>query len=285
MTTESKIEGRLQFLQLDAACVAALEQAKGILDPKLETLIDDFYRHVLSFPTTHRLFPDGTSVERARSAQIDHWRDLLFGGIPGENYYQRAQRIGLAHEAIGLTMSPYLAGYCYVLNHFAEVLAETGDPAAAFRTLQALQKAAFFDIDCVTESYLESKNKALRRILEHTEQFANSVEPLEEEAASQCHHLARHCATVAEELLELQHRIDTAESLPAASEAELREFARRGVEQVQALTRRANQLAERLDRITETARARRDAHKLHYNGAPKPGPVSQVFERLRNLFR
>jgi truncated hemoglobin YjbI len=285
MNTESKIEGRLQFLQLDDASVAALERAKGLLDPKLEGLIDDFYRHVLTFPATHRLFPDGTSVERARAAQIEHWRDLLFGGIPGENYYGRARRIGLAHEAIGLTMSPYLAGYCFVLNHFAEVLAETADPATMASTLQALQKAAFFDIDCVTESYLESKNKALRRILEHTEQFANSVEPLEEEAASQCHHLAQHCAKVAEDLRDLQHRIDTAESRPDAGGSELREFARHGLEQVEALARRSSQLAERLDHITETARARRDAHKLHFIGHPKLGPAGRFIERLRDLFR
>lgn len=285
MSTESKIGERLQFLQMDDAVVTALEDARELIEPKLEGLIDDFYRHVLATPATHRFFPDDTSVDRARRAQIEHWRDLLFGGIPGESYYRRAQRIGLAHEAIGLTMSPYLAGYCFVLNHFAQDLANTADPATVTRTLQALQKAAFFDMDCVIESYLESKNNALRRILQHSEQFANSVEPLEEEAASQCHHLAIHCARIAEQFRDLQHRIDEAAPLPDAGGNDLREFARHGLEQIETLNRRANQLADRLDRITETARARRDAHKLHYLGQQEPGPLAGLIDRLRNLFR
>jgi len=272
MSTESKIRERLEFLQLDDASVRHLQSAKELLDPKLDELIGDFYRHVISSSTTRHFFADEASVERARRAQTAHWRDLLFGGIPGESYYRRAQRIGLAHEAIGLTMNPYLAGYCYVLQHFTRILVESRDPELLTTVLPALHKAAFFDIECVTESYLESKNGALRRILQHTEQFANTLEPLEAESASQGRHLAEHSAKVAQKVREMNRRVEAvAATLPAEAGRELRELARDSAEQTEALARRSSLLSQRLEQLTETARARRDLYKLHFPAAPQSG--------------
>jgi hypothetical protein len=163
---------RLRFLQLDQATAQRLRQARGLLEPLIEPMLDRFYEHILAEPSVQRLFVADGAVERARSAQKRHWLDTLLGGQFDSDYLDKAYRIGRAHARIGLTPNWYIGGYCLMLDQFIDVIAGHDD---APEVIQAVVRAVFLDIDCVIHCYLDVKDETMRDMLLRASRFSQDA--------------------------------------------------------------------------------------------------------------
>ncbi|MDX2411409.1 MAG: protoglobin domain-containing protein [Woeseiaceae bacterium] len=178
MAHDEMIEERLRFLEIDQDVVEELNNARQILEPELDRMLEQFYAHLLAEPSVKGVFADEKSIERAREAQKNHWLKILLGGSFESAYFDRAERIGRAHAQAGLTPNWYIGGYAKMLTQFIQHISveapKTGHEPS--RIIQALCKAVLLDVDLAIHSYLEAKDRVMLDLLMRATRFADDLE-------------------------------------------------------------------------------------------------------------
>lgn len=167
MPYQQLMEGRLRFLNIDQNTISELRDAKEILEPAMDDMLDKFYSHIFEEPELKPLFSDKSEIDRARSAQKKHWLEAMFNGKYDNAYYEKTLQIGRAHARIGLTPNWYIGGYNQMLGQFIELInknyADKGKSAVSL--IQAVSKIIFLDMDLVIHCYLDAKDESMRRML------------------------------------------------------------------------------------------------------------------------
>lgn len=186
MADQEQIQRQLRFLQIDQDTALTLQDLEQLFESSIDDILHSFYVHILKEPELAALFENEESVERARNAQKRHWLKTLFTMKFGKTQFDQAERIAKAHVGIGLIPSWYLAGYCFLLNHFIELFTKRyeNDAAGLSRVIQALNKAIFLDINLVIESYLGAKDSLMRGILLRATHFTEDVKHLNDDLFS-----------------------------------------------------------------------------------------------------
>lgn len=183
MPNTEMIEERLRFLEIDQDVIEELRNAKQLIEPELDRMLEEFYAHLLDEPQVKRVFADDKSMERARAAQKDHWLQTLFDGKFKSAYFDKAQRIGRSHARVGLTPNWYIGGYAKMLvqfvQHVAVVAPKKGRDASPI--IEALCKAVLLDLDLVIHCYLEAKDESMLGILARATKFTTDIEQLNTE--------------------------------------------------------------------------------------------------------
>jgi hypothetical protein len=183
MAQMEMLEERLRFLQLDQDVISELRNAKIMLEPAMDELLDRFYAHILREPGLRSLFADKDAIERARSAQKKHWLSTLFEGKFDNHYLEKAAKIGLAHFHAGLTPTWYIGGYCKMLIQFIELISKTYSESgkSPSKIVEAVSKAIFLDMDVVIHCYLDVKDSSMRQILRRATKFTSDVTALSDD--------------------------------------------------------------------------------------------------------
>ncbi|MCR6631748.1 MAG: globin-coupled sensor protein [Magnetospirillum sp.] len=155
--------GRLAFLQIDEETCRTLREFREILSPKVDALLDDFYRHVSRTPATAAMFAAPARMDHARAMQKKHWLDSVFAGKFDDHYFATVTEIGKVHQRVGLEPRWYTAGYCFVLNKVFALAAEAyrKKPEKLAQVIAAVNKAAYLDMDLATSVYIETNTAAL----------------------------------------------------------------------------------------------------------------------------
>jgi hypothetical protein len=161
------MEERLRFLSIDDKTMQQIRQAKSILEPAMDEVLDNLYSHILDEPELKPLFADKSEIDQARAAQKQHWMESLFIGKYDNAFYEKTSRIGRAHARIGLTPNWYIGGYNRMLCEFIGLIyqhhADNADEAVAL--IQAVSKIIYLDMDLVINCYLDAKDESIRRML------------------------------------------------------------------------------------------------------------------------
>ena len=167
MPYQQLMEDRLRFLNIDQNTISELRNAKNILEPSIDEMLDNFYSHILQEPELKPLFVEDGDIERAHAAQKKHWMEALFNGKYDNAFYEKTMQIGRAHARIGLTPNWYIGGYNQMLCQFIELIykkyADRGENSISL--IQAVSKIIFLDMDLVIHCYLDAKDESLRRML------------------------------------------------------------------------------------------------------------------------
>lgn len=152
------ISERLAFMRLTAESRAALAEAWSIVEPKLDGVLDAFYRHLQATPQMAAMLATHAKggVERLKQAQRRHWA-RLFSGRFDEEYAAGVRRIGEAHARIGLDPRWYLGGYALALAELGRLIGEAkrwnGRRTAELSA--AVTEAVFLDMDLALDVYFE----------------------------------------------------------------------------------------------------------------------------------
>ena len=118
------------------------------------------------------MFKTSSMLERARSAQQEHWLKL-FGGTFDDSYVASACRIGSVHSRIGLQPRHYIGAYAMAAGMLSE-LALSAHPqmllSAGWRKKTALlqraiSQAILLDLDIVIQVYLAENKSHQGRVL------------------------------------------------------------------------------------------------------------------------
>lgn len=143
------------------------------IEPEMETMIGAFYERILSLPEFVTMVEEtcarkgmeaGDLVAHINAVQFDHWRKTFTEGFtPG--YYERLNKIGIAHQQCGLTPDNYVASGCIVVDAMHGIVAqkmaaesEQIDIAKIIRAIQVITRINFMDL-CHAITCYEKANK------------------------------------------------------------------------------------------------------------------------------
>ena len=162
MATDFKQAERLSFLKITDADRQALREFNPQLAPKIDRFLEEFYAHVKSIGDLVKMFPNG-DTSRARGMQKRHWMEKVFTGTFDDAYMAQVTKIGEIHQKIGLEPRWYTAAYCFTINKIIDLAVETyrKKPERMTQVIQAINKAAFLDMDLATSVYIETNTAAI----------------------------------------------------------------------------------------------------------------------------
>ena len=259
------LEGRLRFLQIDDDTLAELRNAKNLLEPAMDRMLDRFYSHILGEKELKSLFADQESIDRARAAQKEHWLNTLFEGMYDNAYFEKAAQIGRAHARVGLSPNWYIGGYCQMLGQFIDLIsaeyAESNKSTASI--IQAVCKIVFLDMDVVIHCYLDAKDSSMREILRRATHFTADVTELTRDLGT----TSTQINTTAESLSQ--------EAKDSAGQASIADQVETLLAQAELLNLQTAQLNERLEEL-------QFGDRLYFADADRqPGVIAHLKSLLR----
>ncbi|MBY6242043.1 globin-coupled sensor protein [Methylosinus sp. Sm6] len=165
------MEQRLAFIDMSEEGRAALRQLKPLLARALGPALDSFYDKVRADPNMRAFFSDERHMASAKAAQQRHWAQISEADF-GPEYERMVQNVGKAHARIGLEPSLYISAYAVVVDRLLRAVVDECAPTSLLggksrndrlaRTVVALVKAAFVDMDLSISVYLETMREQRR---------------------------------------------------------------------------------------------------------------------------
>jgi rsbT co-antagonist protein RsbR len=173
---DGEIERRKAFLEFREEDVEVLKNLGEIARKYAGPVIEDFYRHVLSFEETREFFRDPKVLERVKRLQKDYFVRLTEGDY-GRDYVADRLRIGAAHERVKLAPKWYLGMYNHYLRLVAKRIQEAfpDEPGKAFSSFLSLMKLVFLDIGIAVETYLNARESTMRKQQEAIRELSTPV--------------------------------------------------------------------------------------------------------------
>jgi signal transduction histidine kinase len=156
-----------RFLEFGPADFERLKTLLPHYPGGIDSLVDRFYEHLLSFENTRQVLAREDIAGRLRSAQHRYLESLVAGDF-GKTYLQERLRIGLVHERIGLAPRWYLGAYWIYIRELLPRLIPGAEDSA--RVLSLL-KIILLDMMLVTESYVGTTLALVREQNERLEQI------------------------------------------------------------------------------------------------------------------
>ena len=151
MVIEQK--GRLDFFGINDETIATLKESAPIVIEKLPEILDEFYNYIKTVPKLSELITG--QEDRLKGAQSSHWSGVLSGDFSND-YFKRAERIGTAHDKIGLEPQWYLGGYAMAFSRIQKVIVEKykWNTKKSTKALEAISKAIFLDMEVAMSVYI-----------------------------------------------------------------------------------------------------------------------------------
>jgi rsbT co-antagonist protein RsbR len=162
--TEQELLKRKEFLEFRDEDVNNLVAINDLAQRYAGSVIEDFYKHLLSFEETHVFFRDPEVLRRVKSAQQQYFLRLTEGNydLP---YAQNRLLIGAVHERANLPMKAYLGMYNHYLRAVANRLSDAfrNEPHRAWAAFLSLMKLTFLDIGLAIDTYINSRETTIRQ--------------------------------------------------------------------------------------------------------------------------
>lgn len=159
---EQEIRNRKEFLQFENEDVERLKAINEVAAGYATEVIEDFYRHLLSFEETRTFFTDPNVLAHVKNAQKDYFLRLTQGNY-GPEYIENRLKVGTVHERISLPMKSYLGMYNFYLRAVANRLLQTykDEPGRAIDAFFSLMKLTFLDMGLAIDTYIDSRERTI----------------------------------------------------------------------------------------------------------------------------
>ena len=174
--SDEEVKRRKAFLEFndDDAKVLAGVNEMALRDS--DSMIEDFYRHLLAFEETRTFLSDPDLLKHVKSMQKSYFMRLTQGHYD-EEYVANRIKIGRVHEHVGLPVKSYFGMYCFylraVLDRLHSEYAE--EPGEAFTVFNSLMKLTFFDMGLAIDTYIESRERTIENQQEAIRELSTPV--------------------------------------------------------------------------------------------------------------
>jgi rsbT co-antagonist protein RsbR len=179
--TEEELAHRKQFLEIGEEDLARLTGINDLARRYADAVIEDFYRHLMSFEDTSAFFRDPQMLVRVKNMQKEYFLRLTQGNYDLA-YVQDRLRIGAAHERIRLPTKSYLGMYNFYLRAVGARLMEAfpKQPGEAWAAFSSLLKLTFLDMGLAIDTYIASSERTIRAQQEAIQELPTPVLPFRE---------------------------------------------------------------------------------------------------------
>jgi signal transduction histidine kinase len=160
-TSPRNLSEYFQYGPEEQALLAGLRPA---LDKHADALVEDFYRHLLSFPGTRNLLRDEEVTRRLLTVQREYLLSLA-GPTLDDAYVAQRRRIGEVHARLGVEPTWVLGAYSLYLSLLIPVVADAVvQPDRIRPSFQSLQRLLFLDASLALEAYMERHEQYLEHL-------------------------------------------------------------------------------------------------------------------------
>lgn len=177
----NSIDDRLDFLGITQEDRQILREFKTDFEKIIDPLLESFYKKILSIPELAQKFPSNVSINRAKTAQREHWL-RMFSAEFDDEYYKSSREIGLTHSRIGLDPRWYIGGYSLVLADLIQaVVTRSGffgrrDIEREHKLRSAICRVVLLDTELALSVYLDEEKAVHQRFVEAiSNEFSLSV--------------------------------------------------------------------------------------------------------------
>jgi rsbT co-antagonist protein RsbR len=179
--TEQELSRRKEFLEFREEDVANLAGINDVAQRYASAVIEDFYKHLLSFEETRTFFDGPAVLQRVKKAQQDYFTRLTQGRYDLA-YAQDRLNIGAVHERIDLPVKAYLGMYNYYLRAVASRLIDAfrREPERAWSAFLSLMKLTFLDMGLAFDTYINARERTIREQREAIQELPTPVLPFRE---------------------------------------------------------------------------------------------------------
>lgn len=176
--SEEEIKKQKAFLEFTHDDENALTGINELAGRYADEVIEDFYKHLLSFEETRAFFNDPKLLQRVKNAQKEYFLRLTKGNYD-QQYVANRLKIGAVHERIGLPVKAYLGMYNFYLRAVSVRLLEAfrERPEQAFKVFGSLMKLTFLDIGLAIDTYIDSRERMIREQQEAIRELSTPVLP------------------------------------------------------------------------------------------------------------
>ena len=173
---EQEVARRKEFLEFRDEDARALRELGTTAQAYASPVIEEFYRHIMTFEETKAFFRDPKLLERVKRQQKEYFIRLTEGDY-GREYVADRLRIGTVHERIGLAPKWYLGMYSFYLRAVASRLLEafSSEPRKAFSSFLTLIKLVFLDIGFAVDTYVHARERTMRNQQEAIRELSTPV--------------------------------------------------------------------------------------------------------------
>jgi rsbT co-antagonist protein RsbR len=173
---EQNVNRRKEFLEFHQEDADALRALNEVAQKYANPVIDDLYRHFLSFEETRSFFRDAKVLERVKQLQKEYFLRLTMGEY-GADYVANRLRIGTVHERINLDPKWYLGAYNFYLRAVASRLQEAfgNDVQKSFTSFLSLMKLVFLDIGLSVDTYIYARERTMLKQQEAIRELSTPV--------------------------------------------------------------------------------------------------------------
>lgn len=163
MLSDEEIQKRKAFLEFSAEDEKALIGINDLADRYANVVIEDFYKHLMSFEETQVFFKDPKVLQRVKNLQREYFLRLTKGNYDQE-YIANRLKIGAVHERVKLPIQSYLGMYNFYLRAVGQHLFDIFRlaPDQAFKVFGSLMKLTFLDIGLAIDTYIDSRERTIR---------------------------------------------------------------------------------------------------------------------------
>jgi rsbT co-antagonist protein RsbR len=162
--SDVEIEARKAFLELGPDDEQRLGSMSALAQQYATDVIEDFYRHLMSFEVGRAFFRDQNLLERVKRAQKEYFIGLTSGDY-GRRYVANRLNVGAVHESIGLPVNAYLGMYAFYLRAVSQRIFHAfaaPESERALVLLGSLLKVIFFDMGLAIDTYIRERERTIR---------------------------------------------------------------------------------------------------------------------------
>lgn len=177
--TDDDIRETLGYLQLSEGEFEDLRQFHDLTDREVSEIVGKFYEHLVKFPDVADMVGDELVLKKLLGTLQEHL--LSLGTNAHEpSYFEKRHKIGVVHEALGLSLQSYLGAYSCIFDQYAKSLKNNPDlvPESLVRMLTTLFKIISLDTIIVTESYYAATTNRLGTLLSELAEAQDRLEEL-----------------------------------------------------------------------------------------------------------
>ena len=177
MPNKQSPAARPKLVNLEQDSINELLKARFFLEPAVLEMLDKLYVRVLADAESGNISCEVVEVDRLRQQLKAHWREALFRGKYDDAYRERTFKICRAHARVGLTPDWYIDSYSQILSQLIELILanHSVNDKSRVSLVQTISKIFFLDMDLTVNSYLESKDEAMRQMLMRSTELREDI--------------------------------------------------------------------------------------------------------------
>ncbi|MEI7839453.1 MAG: protoglobin domain-containing protein [Methylococcaceae bacterium] len=169
-------EEQKRFVNFTAKDVASLKKLHPLAIKYADMFVEELYQHLMQFSELSRFLSDEKVLHRLKLAQKQYFIDLTSGEYD-EEYFKTRVKVGITHHRIGLSLSLYMATYCYYMQLFYPRIYSHPEFSqdTANDMFTALQKIINLDQSVAMTAFISAADEVISRQAEEILEMSTPV--------------------------------------------------------------------------------------------------------------